>query len=160
MDGFIIGLLFIVSLFILYCIYNLLTFICIKYFNCDIENDDEYDNIYVGNYNNQTVNGSENGSESEYESNDEIYTEILINEKKQETLLENTLSKHTSIFKLDNSYEKCCSICLDNMEKNELVRSLPCFHTYHVKCIDDWFFRNKEKFPPICPDCTVPIIKI
>ena len=35
---------------------------------------------------------------------------------------------------------------------NVYVRHLPCLHTYHTKCIDDWLMRNF-----ICPSCMEPV---
>ena len=42
---------------------------------------------------------------------------------------------------------KCC-ICLSEFEQDEMLRSLPCFHRYHVECIDEWLGRK-----PTCPLC-------
>lgn len=135
----------IATIFLIWFICEICKNICKK---CLEKEDDDYDNISEGNYN----------SGVEYSSSDEgEYTSIIINEKKQESLLESILRNYTSVNTLENTKENCCSICLDNMEKGEIIRSLPCFHMYHSKCIDDWFYRNKNKLP-ICPDCTVPIV--
>lgn len=40
----------------------------------------------------------------------------------------------------------CCSICLQDFEKGDRVRTLPCTHFFHVKCIGQWLRVNK-----ICP---------
>ncbi|KAI5105379.1 hypothetical protein C0J45_5051 [Silurus meridionalis] len=31
-----------------------------------------------------------------------------------------------------------CQICFSDYKKGEKLRMLPCFHDYHVKCIDRW----------------------
>lgn len=31
-----------------------------------------------------------------------------------------------------------CAICLESYAVDDMVRTLPCFHTYHTKCIDTW----------------------
>jgi hypothetical protein len=124
----------------------LIWFICEICKKCSEKDDDDYDNISEGNYNSEGK-----------DSDEEAYMSIIINEKKKESLLESILLHYTSVHTLENTKENCCSICLDNMEKGEIIRSLPCFHMYHSKCIDDWLFRNKNK-SPICPDCTVPIV--
>ena len=48
--------------------------------------------------------------------------------------------------------EKRCSICLENFHREEIVRTLPCFHSYHANCIDPWL-RSK----PTCPICKLDI---
>lgn len=45
-----------------------------------------------------------------------------------------------------------CSICLENIRSGNSMRRLPCFHAFHVKCIDSWLIQNK-----ICPVCRVAI---
>ena len=36
-----------------------------------------------------------------------------------------------------------CSICLEEMFKNKEIYTLKCNHTFHKKCIFDWFEKNK-----------------
>jgi len=49
--------------------------------------------------------------------------------------------------------EKKCSICLENFRRGEMIRTLPCFHSYHANCIDPWL-RSKST----CPICKHDII--
>lgn len=42
-----------------------------------------------------------------------------------------------------------CSICLMEYEVGEQVRTLPCYHQYHVSCIDPWLL-NVTTLCPIC----------
>ncbi|KAI9081829.1 hypothetical protein K1719_036091 [Acacia pycnantha] len=44
--------------------------------------------------------------------------------------------------------ELTCSICLEQVKRGELVRSLPCLHQFHMNCIDPWL-RQQAK----CPVC-------
>jgi hypothetical protein len=44
--------------------------------------------------------------------------------------------------------EPHCLVCLCDFELEEKVSSLPCFHCFHTKCIDEWIIRN-----PRCPIC-------
>jgi hypothetical protein len=48
--------------------------------------------------------------------------------------------------------EPHCLICLCNYEVGEKVSALPCFHTFHTKCIDEWITRSAK-----CPVCKFQI---
>uniref|UniRef100_A0A0V0G7X6 Putative e3 ubiquitin ligase n=1 Tax=Triatoma dimidiata TaxID=72491 RepID=A0A0V0G7X6_TRIDM len=55
------------------------------------------------------------------------------------------------------SYDGCkknreCVICMVEFLVGDAVRYLPCMHTYHVKCIDDWLKRSFT-----CPSCMEPV---
>uniref|UniRef100_A0A3Q0KCS1 RING-type domain-containing protein n=1 Tax=Schistosoma mansoni TaxID=6183 RepID=A0A3Q0KCS1_SCHMA len=55
------------------------------------------------------------------------------------------------LFKFDESKrEKLfeCIICMCEYEEGEELRYLPCLHTYHRVCIDDWLMRALT-----CPSC-------
>lgn len=41
-----------------------------------------------------------------------------------------------------------CTICLCDYEEGENVRTLPCFHYFHVDCIDSWLAQHSQ-----CPLC-------
>lgn len=45
-----------------------------------------------------------------------------------------------------------CVICMIEFSKGDSIRFLPCLHTYHVHCIDDWLMRSF-----ICPSCMEPV---
>jgi hypothetical protein len=42
----------------------------------------------------------------------------------------------------------CCPICLDEFIDGDQVKRLPCFHEYHVACIDRWL--GMSRYCPIC----------
>ncbi len=41
---------------------------------------------------------------------------------------------------------------MEELTEGEQVRYLPCMHSYHIACIDDWLTR---KF--LCPSCMEPV---
>ncbi|XP_078730341.1 RING finger protein 11-like [Lampetra fluviatilis] len=45
-----------------------------------------------------------------------------------------------------------CVICMLEFVSGDAVRYLPCLHTYHVECIDDWLVRSFT-----CPSCMEPV---
>ncbi|KAJ8905682.1 hypothetical protein NDN08_002187 [Rhodosorus marinus] len=49
--------------------------------------------------------------------------------------------------------EKACSICLEDLLEDEVVRRLRCDHVFHVRCVDSWLRENKT-----CPVCKVEVV--
>lgn len=45
-----------------------------------------------------------------------------------------------------------CVICMNEFTIGDIVRYLPCVHTYHKECIDDWLMRSFT-----CPSCMEPV---
>ncbi|XP_014674389.1 PREDICTED: RING finger protein 11-like [Priapulus caudatus] len=45
-----------------------------------------------------------------------------------------------------------CVICMYEFQYGDTVRFLPCMHTYHTHCIDDWLMRSFT-----CPSCMEPV---
>lgn len=45
-----------------------------------------------------------------------------------------------------------CVICMMDFVYGEPIRFLPCMHTYHLDCIDDWLMRSFT-----CPSCMEPV---
>jgi len=52
----------------------------------------------------------------------------------------------------DVSEEDKCSVCLGEYEKGESLKTLPCFHKFHVDCIDPWLDTHNT-----CPVCKYKI---
>lgn len=52
---------------------------------------------------------------------------------------------------INKEYEKPdnCIICLEKFSEKELHRRLPCLHTFHAGCIDQWLLRSVGE----CPIC-------
>ncbi|XP_013785701.1 RING finger protein 11-like [Limulus polyphemus] len=45
-----------------------------------------------------------------------------------------------------------CVICMGEFVIGDAIRYLPCLHTYHMTCIDDWLMRSFT-----CPSCMEPV---
>lgn len=46
-----------------------------------------------------------------------------------------------------------CAVCLEAYALQEQVRTIPCFHTFHSRCIDPWLRTKAE-----CPVCKYPAV--
>jgi hypothetical protein len=46
-----------------------------------------------------------------------------------------------------------CSICIENFEDGDIIRTTICSHSFHQKCSDKWF-----EFKMTCPNCRKMII--
>ena len=47
---------------------------------------------------------------------------------------------------------RCCSVCLCDVEDGDEVRTLPCAHEYHTRCIDRWLSEHRT-----CPMCKMDV---
>lgn len=52
------------------------------------------------------------------------------------------------LYKTFKSDKNSCSICLNEYNDGESIKTLPCFHSYHKTCIDKWL-----KSQAVCPVC-------
>lgn len=60
-----------------------------------------------------------------------------------------TISSHgTSVLVMPSGSSQECSICLGQLEENDLVRRLTCRHYFHSSCIDRWLEDHRT-----CPLC-------
>ncbi|KAJ8665428.1 hypothetical protein QAD02_007090 [Eretmocerus hayati] len=62
------------------------------------------------------------------------------------------LIQHLPMRKFDGAKKGECVICMMELMVGEEVRYLPCMHTYHAMCIDDWLLRSLT-----CPTCMEPV---
>jgi len=51
--------------------------------------------------------------------------------------------------------EDTCAVCLEALEADTLVRTLPCHHTYHSSCIAQWLTRHVT-----CPLCNLNLLEV
>merc|ERR1719291_1295126 len=47
-----------------------------------------------------------------------------------------------------NEEQSSCAVCLSDFQQADLLRQLPCGHSFHRACIDKWLKRNQ-----VCPLC-------
>merc|ERR1719408_416597 len=43
---------------------------------------------------------------------------------------------------------RTCTVCLEDVQKGQRVRTLPCLHTFHAECVEEWL--KKKKLCPLC----------
>ncbi|CAM9575097.1 unnamed protein product [Choristocarpus tenellus] len=62
------------------------------------------------------------------------------------SLPESTLTREA----VDNISEdsRQCSICLENFRQGDVIRRLPCLHSFHSHCVSNWLRRSGK-----CPHC-------
>ena len=59
-------------------------------------------------------------------------------------------------FKLDKNLDTNCSICMSEMNKDEVVIELKCAHIYHSDCIKTYL----EQYNYKCPVCRAEVGKV
>jgi len=57
---------------------------------------------------------------------------------------------------LEAETEDKCTVCLEDMEVGQVVRTLPCFHMLHGNCSSRYF--RAFGVPLICPVCRAPVV--
>lgn len=51
--------------------------------------------------------------------------------------------------------DTACHICLDNFVSGDLLKSPPCFHNFHARCLDKWLAHGHVNSS--CPVCRHPV---
>ena len=49
-----------------------------------------------------------------------------------------------------------CSVCLQDFEEGETVRTLPCLHHFHLACVDPWL-KQRGRNLAACPVCKTTV---
>ncbi|KAH3730569.1 hypothetical protein DPMN_056559 [Dreissena polymorpha] len=52
------------------------------------------------------------------------------------------------------TFDSSCVICLEDFEQLEIVRGLPCKHTFRDACVINWLL--SETSNRLCPSCRFP----
>ncbi|CAN1746890.1 E3 ubiquitin-protein ligase SDIR1 [Linum perenne] len=81
------------------------------------------------------------GSQSSISSLQQASSSIPAEPKKQET--------SCAVGKLKASEDELtCSVCLEQVDVGEVIRTLPCLHQFHAICIDPWL--RQQGTCPVC----------
>ncbi|GAX17291.1 hypothetical protein FisN_10Lh150 [Fistulifera solaris] len=64
-----------------------------------------------------------------------------------------TLTPTDDILKSMDHHQSRCAICLENYQIGELIRTVPCLHSFHSNCIDRWLADRA-----LCPICKQPAV--
>ena len=51
-----------------------------------------------------------------------------------------------------NNEHTSCAVCLEDYVEGESLRTLPCLHQFHTKCVDTWLKQNRA-----CPICKIDV---
>ncbi|XP_058808282.1 RING finger protein 11-like [Phymastichus coffea] len=78
----------------------------------------------------------------------------IINDEEQQIRMAKRIGliQHLPTREFDGTKKGECVICMMELVVGEEVRYLPCMHTYHAVCIDDWLLRSLT-----CPTCMEPV---
>lgn len=90
------------------------------------------------------------------------YEALLAFEEQQGSVIKNKLSLREvqrfpirSFSSASGAGSTTCQICFCDYSEGEELRMLPCFHDYHVKCIDRWLKDNST-----CPICRANLVDL
>jgi hypothetical protein len=112
--------------------------------NDDNLNDGNDDNL--NDRNDDNLNGGNDGNDDDLNNgNDENRFETFINELNDLYPLRCKGLDNNDNDRIDNDK---CNICLEDLDYNQLYRTIRCSHSFHPQCIDKWLFLSK-----VCPIC-------
>ena len=52
------------------------------------------------------------------------------------------------LLRYGSDFPSGCPICLEEIQRDEVIRILPCHHIFHKRCLDVWFMQKQT-----CPVC-------
>ncbi|XP_010920537.1 E3 ubiquitin-protein ligase SDIR1 [Elaeis guineensis] len=104
--------------------------------------EEEINALPVHKYKAQLHKGSASSRQSDGSSLQQASSSSAsINEKKQDSVKADGSMK-------TSEDELTCTVCLEQVNTGELIRSLPCLHQFHVNCIDPWL--RQQGTCPVC----------
>ena len=85
-----------------------------------------------------------------WETDGMSYEDLCKLEDVKVTLPKSAINRlETTVLKENLKTEDVCSICQCGFEKGEKVMKLPCGHTFHAECAEEWL----GKYSTNCPVC-------
>ena len=115
-------------------------------------------NIQMNFMGNTFMNGAQNQGpvhaqnfEGQQQQEDEDYGEEEEEEQKlSEEEIKNIINSYNAFKYNTEEKDQNCAICLDKLKEGQMVKKMPCKHTFHSPCINNWL---KHKLQ--CPLCKV-----
>jgi len=142
--------------------------------SCEYDDNDDYNDDYNEEYDNNTnyqpvhfgINSLINNpsfSDTPFSPSNEInnifsniamnlMSELIMHNAPTEDIvctLDDTDKENLKKINLENDLEDKCNVCMDQMKKGEEVLILPCNHTFHTCCIEEWLTKYNYR----CPVC-------
>lgn len=102
--------------------------------------EEEINALPVHKYKVQSHQMASSGPQSEGSSLKHASSSIGASEKRQDSKADGTSKASED--------ELTCSVCLEQVNVGELLRSLPCLHQFHAICIDPWL--RQQGTCPVC----------
>lgn len=99
------------------------------------------------------TNNTNNTNNANNTNNDEEINEEIIENSIKYNIIQKLHQYSLLIFSKNYDKFEECSICYETFQDTN-IRILPCFHKFHVKCIDTWLLEENKL---TCPLCTNPI---
>ena len=101
---------------------------------------------------NNLVDNFSDDSENEYQLtetyiNPTYYDIDDLSDSNESGVNREILNLRSRVFINELRYNECV-ICKNNFECEDLIRTLPCKHQFHINCIDRWLQNNNK-----CPIC-------
>ena len=72
-----------------------------------------------------------------------VYEDVIVHATQE--VIDQTTTQTTLIVDAEGN----CSVCQDQMKKDEIVRTLGCTHVFHKTCVDPWLLSRSV----LCPTC-------
>lgn len=94
-------------------------------------------------------NNENNNDEGDNDDDENNENDVEFQEKKNKIILEMDEFQYKHILKYDSRKETRCSICLNDFDRTDIIKSFyKCEHIFHKSCLLDWL--KKSNTCPLC----------